>query len=213
VLSDEGAPLLPREAAGRGWRKAQGEDKEEAKKNNEAARLWISGIETVKRKARPRAVYDLSATPFFPARLGLCRGHAVPLDGQRFFPDGTRSNAGIVKLPRVPIADNIPGGDMPKFRELWKHVGPKMPKKGRGKSGELDPSACRMNCRLRSKRCTATHTKTFALWDQEGIDVPPVFIVVCNNTSTSKLVYDFISGFVVRAMAFGSKAARVVPQL
>src|SRR6266571_4511978 len=46
---------------------------------------------------------------------------------------------GIVKLPRVPIADNIPGGDMPKFRELWKHVGPKMPKKGRSKSGELDP--------------------------------------------------------------------------
>ncbi|MGG6270324.1 hypothetical protein [Leptolyngbya sp. AN10] len=25
--------------------------------------------------------------------------------------------------------------------------------------------------------------------------MPPVFIVVCNNTSTSKLVYDFISGF------------------
>ena len=25
--------------------------------------------------------------------------------------------------------------------------------------------------------------------------VPPCFIVVCNNTSTSKLVYDFISGF------------------
>lgn len=27
------------------------------------------------------------------------------------------------------------------------------------------------------------------------LDVDPVFIVVCNNTSTSKLVYDFISGF------------------
>jgi hypothetical protein len=29
---------------------------------------------------------------------------------------------GIVKLPRVPVADNIPGGEMPKFRELWKHI-------------------------------------------------------------------------------------------
>jgi type III restriction enzyme len=28
-----------------------------------------------------------------------------------------------------------------------------------------------------------------------GIEVPPCFIVVCNNTSTSKLVYDYISGF------------------
>ena len=25
--------------------------------------------------------------------------------------------------------------------------------------------------------------------------MPPCFIVVCNNTSTSKLVYDYISGF------------------
>ncbi|MEI6065484.1 MAG: restriction endonuclease subunit R, partial [Pseudanabaena sp. ELA748] len=32
-------------------------------------------------------------------------------------------------------------------------------------------------------------------WQETGIRVPPVFIVVCNNTSTSKLVYDFISGF------------------
>ena len=28
-----------------------------------------------------------------------------------------------------------------------------------------------------------------------GIEVPPCFIVVCNNTSTSKLVHDFIAGF------------------
>ena len=27
------------------------------------------------------------------------------------------------------------------------------------------------------------------------IDVPPCFIVVCNNTATSKLVYDYIAGF------------------
>jgi type III restriction enzyme len=43
----------------------KGEDKDEAKRNNEAARLWISGIESVKRKLGVSAVYDLSATPFF----------------------------------------------------------------------------------------------------------------------------------------------------
>jgi hypothetical protein len=30
---------------------------------------------------------------------------------------------GIVKLPRVPVADNVPGGDTPKFRNLWEHIG------------------------------------------------------------------------------------------
>jgi type III restriction enzyme len=96
----------------------------------------------------------------------------------------------------VPIADNIPGGDMPKFRELWKHVGPKMPKKGRGKSGELDPLSLPVELQTALEALCGHYAKTVEEWDKAGIDVPPVFIVVCNNTSTSKLVYDFISGFV-----------------
>ena len=39
------------------------------------------------------------------------------------------------------------------------------------------------------------YAKTFALWEEAGTVVPPVFIVVCNNTAASKLVYDYISGF------------------
>jgi hypothetical protein len=49
---------------------------------------------------------------------------------------------GIVKLPRVPVADNLPGAsadDMPMFRNIWEYIRTKMPKKGRGKSAELDP--------------------------------------------------------------------------
>jgi type III restriction enzyme len=40
------------------------------------------------------------------------------------------------------------------------------------------------------------YAKTFELWKSAGIKVPPCFIVICNNTATSKLVYDYISGFV-----------------
>ena len=39
------------------------------------------------------------------------------------------------------------------------------------------------------------YKKTYEAWDKAGITVPPCFIVVCNNTSTSKLVYDYIAGF------------------
>jgi Arc/MetJ family transcription regulator len=39
------------------------------------------------------------------------------------------------------------------------------------------------------------YAKTFELWQRAGINVPPCFIVVCNNTATSKLVYDYIAGF------------------
>lgn len=37
-------------------------------------------------------------------------------------------------------------------------------------------------------------TKTSDLWQQAGLKFP-VFIVVCNNTSTSELIYKYISGF------------------
>jgi type III restriction enzyme len=39
------------------------------------------------------------------------------------------------------------------------------------------------------------YEKTFKLWQDKGIKVPPCFIIVCQNTAISKLVYDFVSGF------------------
>src|SRR5262249_47975788 len=32
-------------------------------------------------------------------------------------------------------------------------------------------------------------------WKRAGVAVPPVFIVVCNNTANSKLIYEWISGW------------------
>jgi type III restriction enzyme len=102
---------------------------------------------------------------------------------------------GIVKLPRVPVADNIPGGDMPKFRNLWEHIRPRMPKKGRGKSQRLDPLSLPAELQTALEALYGHYEKTHDLWAAAGISVPPCFIVVCNNTPTSKLVYDYISGF------------------
>ena len=56
----------------------KGDEKDEAKKNNEAARLWISGLETVKRKLGIASVLDLSATPFFLRGSGYAEGTLFP---------------------------------------------------------------------------------------------------------------------------------------
>jgi type III restriction enzyme len=170
------------------------EDKEEAERNKEAARLWINGIETVKRKIGVSRVFDLSATPFFLRGSGYAEGTLFPWTMSDFsLMDAIE--CGIVKLPRVPVADNIPGEETPVFRNLWEHIRKNMPKKGRGKSDNLDP------LNLPTQLCTALdalyghYKKTFDIWQEAGTRVPPCFIVVCNNTSTSKLVYDYISGF------------------
>jgi len=172
----------------------KGEDKVEAKKNNEAARLWISGIEIVKRKLGIAGLYDLSATPFFLRGSGYAEGTLFPWTVSDFsLMDAIE--CGIVKLPRVPVADNIPGGDMPKFRNLWEHIRTDMPKKGRGKSGVLDPLSLPLLLKTALDALYGHYAKTFALWEEAGTSVPPVFIVVCHNTAASKLVYDYISGF------------------
>jgi type III restriction enzyme len=172
----------------------KGDERKEAEENNEAARMWISGLEAVNRTLGLQRVLDLSATPFFLSGSGYAEGTLFPWTMSDFsLMDAIE--CGIVKLPRVPVADNIPGTEVPIYRNLWAHIGKEMPKKGKGKGGGLDP------LNLPSKLLTALealyghYAKTFELWKQKEISVPPCFIVVCNNTSTSKLVYDYISGF------------------
>ncbi len=172
----------------------RGEEKKEAEQNNEAARLWISGIEAVNRKLGVSRVVDLSATPFFLRGSGYAEGTLFPWTMSDFsLMDAIE--CGIVKLPRVPIADNIPGSQMPMYRELWAHIGSRMPKKGRGTAGELDPLALPTELQTALEALYGHYEKTSALWQGAQISVPPCFIIVCNNTATSKLVYELVSGY------------------
>src|SRR3989454_9393095 len=70
-----------------------------------------------------------------------------------------------------------------------------MPRKGRSKAKTLDPLSLPMELQTALEALYGHYKKTYVLWEAAGINVPPCFIVVCNNTSTSKLVYDYISGF------------------
>jgi type III restriction enzyme len=172
----------------------KGDERKEAEKNKEAARVWISGLEAVNRKLNVSRVIDLSATPFFLSGSGYAEGTLFPWTVSDFsLMDAIE--CGIVKLPRVPVAENIPGNEMPMFRNLWENIRKDMPTKGRGKGEELD--ALKLPTRLQTalQALYGHYEKTFKLWEEKGIKVPPCFIIVCQNTAISKLVYDFISGF------------------
>jgi type III restriction enzyme len=174
----------------------KGDEKREAEHNNEAARLWISGLEAVNRKLGISRVLDLSATPFFLSGSGYAEGTLFPWTMSDFsLMDAIE--CGIVKLPRVPVADNNPdrADEMPKYRELWKHIGKKMPKKGRGTGGKLDPLSIPVELQTALGALYGHYEKTFEGWQKARIRVPPCFIIVCSNTAVSKLVYDYVSGF------------------
>ena len=89
VLNDE-AHHCYREKPGRrrGRDDLSGEDRKEAEKNNEAARLWITGLEAVNRKIGINRDRRSFGDAILPPRFRLCRRYALPMDDDRFLADG-----------------------------------------------------------------------------------------------------------------------------
>src|SRR5205814_1066676 len=92
--------------------------------------IWISGIQAVQAKMGVKAIYDLSATPFFLRGSGYSEGTLFPWVVSDFsLIDAIE--AGIVKVPRVPVADDSMTGEQPTYRDLWLRIREGLPKKGR----------------------------------------------------------------------------------
>jgi type III restriction enzyme len=168
----------------------------EAKERNESARVWFRGLRAVARRVGVKAIYDLSATPFYLGGSGYQEGYIFPWVVDDFsLMDAIES--GIVKIPRVPVDDDVPVALQPTYLRLWDHVGTKLPKKA-AKKAASDPDwvmPSELEGALRS--LYASYKRRFDHWRQELESIgepPPVFIVVCPNTIVSKLVYDWISG-------------------
>ena len=110
---------------------------------------------------------------------------------------------GVAKLPRVPVADNIPGAQVPVFRNLWGTSATRCPGRDAARPQSSTPLAIPVELQTGLEALYGDYKKTYDLWQEARVRVPPCFIVVCNNTSASKLVYDYISGF-ERALDDGS---------
>src|SRR3990172_7484991 len=129
VLNDEAHHCYRRKPDGEDMR-LSGDDRREAEKREEEARVWISGLEAVKAKIGVKVAYDLSATPFFLRGSGYSEGTLFPWVASDFsLIDAIE--AGIVKVPRVPVADDAMVGVQPTYRDLWLRIRDDLPKKGR----------------------------------------------------------------------------------
>lgn len=170
-----------------------GDDASEARQNNEDARTWISGLEAVARRMTLIGVYDLSATPFFLRGSGYAEGTLFPWTMSDFsLLDAIE--CGIVKLPRVPIVDNAPLADMPMYRNLWEHIRNDMPRRILHNTN-YDPQQLPAPLQTALQVLYSHYEKTYQTWQDAGIESPPCFIIVCNNTASSKVIFDFIAGY------------------
>ena len=175
------------------------DERDEAEQREVAARVWSSGLDAVAHRVSIKAIYDLSATPFFLKGSGYPEGTLFPWVVSDFsLIDAIES--GVVKVPRVPVSDDRMKGPMPTYRDLWPLVRDRLPRKGKGEErirGEPKPPK-ELEGALES--LYGHYTSYYRAWEkrqEDGRDgsAPPVFIVVCNNTNVSKLVYDHIAGW------------------
>ena len=171
----------------------------EAKAENEVARVWYKGIRAVVRNVGVKAIYDLSATPFYLRGSGYHEGFIFPWVVSDFsLMDAIES--GIVKVPRTPVDDDAQD-DQVVYLNLWDKI---------GKSNALAKRAIdktpvtewlippELEGALQS--LYRSYERSYAHWQKHAQalgETPPVFIVVCPNTSVSRMVSEWIAGTVI----------------
>jgi type III restriction enzyme len=189
--------------------KSKTTDNEEADENARAA-VWFSGLREIARKFKLQGVYDLSATPYYLTGSGYTAYSLFPWVVSDFgLIEAIES--GLVKIPFLPDSDNTQELTMPVLRNLYDHVKDELPKKGqRTKKSEAAAEGTKyieLPPRLPDKvKLALDQFYNHYVGYFDGIrkqneeranifSVPPVFIVVCNNTSVSKEVYKYIAGY------------------
>lgn len=198
VFNDEGHHCYRERPADDGAEaKITADEKQEVRQNTEAARIWLTGLEAINGKSGVRSVFDLSATPFFLRGSGYPEGTLFPWTVSDFsLIDAIES--GIVKIPRVPVADDQMKGEMPAFRDLWPQIRDDLPKKGFSAADAGKEPILPKELEGALRNLYENYEKAYRKWDEfDSIQrgTPPVFIVVCNNTSVSRMVYDWIAGW------------------
>lgn len=181
---------------------------------NDNAMVWYEGLRQMKNLGyKIRHVYDLSATPYYLKGSGYQEYSLFPWVVSDFgLVDAIES--GLVKIPFLPAIDDSHELDEPVLRNIYEKISRELPKKGQKKvrkeareSGESESVKGEPPANLPTLLGVALDqfVKDYEAYDRgtrlDGEEqanlysTPPVFIVVCNNTTVSKEVYKYIAGY------------------
>jgi type III restriction enzyme len=128
---------------------AKGKDTEldNSETENERAAVWFSGIRAVAQRFKLRAVYDLSATPYFLSGSGYPAYSLFPWTVSDFgLIEAIES--GLVKIPFLPVDDSSHAIDEPILKNLYENCKGELPKKVSARLARM-PTTMRSNSRLR----------------------------------------------------------------
>lgn len=157
----------------------------------EEATIWIGGLDRINEVRGINFCVDFSATPFYIKGSGYEEGMPFPWVVSDFgLVDAIES--GIVKIPRVPVDDNT-GALIPKYFYLWRHINEQLPASERQTARRrAKPESVLREAEGALATLASEWKKNFDEFQKVNSPVPPVMIVVCDNTDLSELVYEYI---------------------
>jgi type III restriction enzyme len=175
-------PVLPIDANG------EPATKEEKDENKRAAQ-WITGLEKIHAARRILTCIDLSATPFYIHGSGYPVGRPFPWIVSDFgLVDSIES--GLVKIPQIPVDDNL-GGSPPAYFHLWRWINDKLPTAEKETvRRKAKPEAVVRESEPAIVTMIGNWSKDFHEWRELGWKVPPVLIVVTQDTNLSRLLFE-----------------------
>lgn len=167
----------------------------EEKAKLEEATIWISGLDKINQACGVKFCVDLSATPFYLQGSGYIEGAPFPWLVSDFgLVDAIES--GIVKIPRLPVSDTT-GRPEPKYFALWRRIAENLSPGERLPGGKPKPEVVWHEAQDALITLAGQWKERFE-YEQKASPgqerVPPVMIVVCDNTDIAELFFKKISG-------------------
>lgn len=165
--------------------------------DNKEATVWVEGLDKLHASVGIRHCLDLSATPFYLGGSGYIEGSPFPWLVSDFgLVDAIES--GITKIPRLPVADTS-GRPDPKFFRLWEEIKLRLKQQGAADfmRGKPKPEAVWREAEGALAMLASQWKERFDY--NQGAKpgqtfVPPVLIVVCDNTDLAQVFFEGISG-------------------
>ncbi len=186
VLNDEAhhcyTPAPAEEAAEGGL---DADERTEARQNAEEARVWFDGLQRRPRQDRhPRDLRRLGDAVLPQGLRATPEGTLFPWVVSRLRPDGRHRVRDRQDPARARVATTRWSATGPTYRDLWVRVRDALPRKGLRDTtvGEGDPMLPKeLEGALAS--LYADYERSYGEWAGAGMGRPPVFIVVCSNTT------------------------------
>jgi len=177
-----------------------GDEDETTEADVREATVWIEGLDRINKALGGRGngirlCVDLSATPFYIQGSGNEVGKPFPWVVSDFSLLEA-IEAGLVKVPQLPTEDGS-GEDVPRYFNVWRWV-----QKQAQNDGHIGPVTVTEVMRYATApivMLAASWRETLATWKkhfEQGNrrhDVPPVFIIVCRDTTIAKAMYSWLA--------------------